>query len=111
VIDLSGHLRTARAGGIADDRREMDNSVDTAKRGARRLLVPHVAAYELEVRRRPHRQKRITHVHQAVDDAHLVAFVEQLRQEDRPQVARAAGDEYPHRLLVRTTGKSTFACR
>ena len=95
-VDGHGELRLAVAGGIPNDRREVNDDVRIGDRGGERGLVAQVADHDLEARVRTRHGQTSPAGPQRVEYAHVVAERKEERDGDAADVSRAASYDDAH---------------
>ena len=93
-VDRLGELRVARAGRVADDRREVDDRAGALERRAACRLVADVSAPELRAELLEPRSDVVLVVQEHVERAHRAALLAQLLDERRPYVARSTRHQH-----------------
>jgi hypothetical protein len=89
-VDLGGQLGILRAGGVADDRRQVHDRVDSLDRLPAQLVVADVADQDLGAALGEAIRDRLLSVQEAVEDAHLTAALKEFRRHFRADVTGAS---------------------
>ena len=98
-VDGLGDLRLLLAGGVADDRGEVDDRVDAVEGRLDGGRVADVALDQLEEAVRAAGQEPVAAELEGVEDADAVPLLEEHRDQGRADVTGSAGDENSHRGL------------